>query len=125
MDAFAGVLELERGGVAKTGRGLGLPCPMPIVWLNGVVNEAFRLTVVVDVVEEDRLCTPGNVVPPPWYRTDEYCFVGDGAQAETIGEAWAESGMLLVTISACMPAFMNEAPGPGRELDRVLIDGPA
>lgn len=112
--------EAGRGGVANTERGLGLLWPTPTVWLSGVVDEAFRLTVMVDVAEDDRLCMPGNL-PPPWNRADgEYCFEGNGAHAETMGEPWADSGTLVTSLGDT--AFKNEAPGAGSELDNVLVE---
>lgn len=106
---------------------------MPMVWLKGVdVNDVFRFTVIVDVAEDDRLCTPAenNMPPPPpglWNEAaaagEAYFFlVGDGAaHAVTIGDAWADKeGTFARTSVDDDIAFMNGASGAGSELDSAL-----
>lgn len=84
------------------------------------MNDAFRFTVIVDVVEDDRLCMSEDV-PPVWNKADEYCFEGDGAHMEAVEEAWADNGAPVKT-SVGGTVLIEETPGAGNELDRVLID---
>lgn len=88
-----------------------------MVWIKGLEDEAFRFTVIVDVVEDERLCIPANV--PPWNDGEEYCLVGDGAHADTIGNVCADNGTLGCT-SAGATVFKKGDPGPGSELDSAL-----
>lgn len=96
------VLEPDRVGVANKEPGLGALRPIPTVWHNGAVNNAFRCTVTVDVDEDDRLCIPEDVAPP-WNRADEYRLEGEEVHGEMTGEAWTDDERLAKTSVGCPP----------------------